>query len=150
MNDAGAVVRKEAVDSLTPSDNNHGIQFEIRIEAKDRAGNEANDGEGVSVKVTIDTRNPAFDDNNVATGKNWDADKKVEINDRAAIKVAFTEALQVDSVDASDFTVEDPDVSVESAVLGGVNVEGGTHGTDAAQRDRLPDAVRGAPVRRSA
>ena len=32
----------------------------------------------------------------------------------------------VDSVDASDFTVEDPDVSVESAVLGGVNVEGGT------------------------
>ena len=126
VDDTGAFVRKEIVDSKTPSDNNDGIQFEIRIEAEDRAGNAANDGKGATVKVTIDTRTPAFDDNNVLTGKNWDAAKKKETTDRAAIKVAFTEALQADSVDASDFTVEDPDVSVESAVLGGVNVEDGT------------------------
>ena len=126
VNDTGAFARKEIVDSISPSDNNHGIQFEIRIEAEDRAGNKANDGKGASVKVTIDTRKPAFDDNNVLTGKNWDVAKKKETTDRAAIKIAFTEALQADSVDASDFTVEDPDVSVESAVLGGVNVEDGT------------------------
>ena len=39
--------------------------------------------------------------------------------------MAFNESLQVNSVDADDFEVENPDVTVEDVIVGGVNVKDG-------------------------
>ena len=52
---------------------------------------------------------------------NWDAKKKEEIEDRAAIKVVFNEGLDASTVDVSDFVVENPDVSIESLQVAGAD-----------------------------
>ena len=109
-------VASHNVDStdIIPGDNNHGRQFVIRVVARDVAGND----DTMEAKVTIDTKAPSLVDGST-TGSNWDAKKKKDVEDRAAIKVVFNEALDASTVDASDFVVENPDVSIESVQVGG-------------------------------
>ena len=76
-----------------------------------------------SAKVTIDTKAPSMVDRDLATGTGW-ADGK-PTDDRASIMVVFNESLDADTVDASDFSVENPDVSIEDVIVGGVNVKDG-------------------------
>ncbi len=118
--DKGSSVTILRVDSagITPAANNHGRQFEIKVEALDVAGNTSEK----PVKVTIDTKAPSIDDGS-STGLGWDAAKKKETNDSASIKVAFNEGLDVSTVDASDFVVENPDASIESVQVGGVDTD---------------------------
>ena len=101
--------------------NNHGTEFTIMVTVEDGAGNMSDD----DIKLTIDTSAPSFDQNNTETGVGWDPDKDKETKDRASIRLAFNESLQVDSVDADDFEVENPDVTVEDVIVGGVNVKDG-------------------------
>ena len=103
-----------------PQMNNHGTEFTIKVEATDGAGNT----NSATAKVTIDTEAPAMVDRDLATGTGW-ADGK-ETSDRASIKVVFDESLDPDTVDASDFSVENPDVSIEDVIVGGVNKDEGT------------------------
>ncbi len=118
--DKGSSVTTLRVDSagITPAANNHGRQFEIKVEALDVAGNTSEK----PVKVTIDTKAPSIDDGS-STGLGWDAAKKKETNDSASIKVVFNEGLDVSTVDASDFVVENPDASIESVQVGGVDTD---------------------------
>ena len=102
--------------SIDPGDNNNGVQFTIKVVARDVAGNE---NEKLA-KLTIDTKAPALEDGST-TGVNWDAKKKKEVDDRAAIKVVFNEALDASTVDVSDFVVENPDVSIESLQVAGAD-----------------------------
>ena len=101
------------------SDNNHGAPFTIKVVAEDGAGNKSDE----SAEVTIDTEAPSMVDRDLATGTGW-ADGKPVPNDRASIMVVFNESLDADTVDASDFSVENPDVSIEDVIVGGVNKEG--------------------------
>ena len=110
------------VDTTSIGDNNHGKEFMIKVVAVDRAGNMKE----TPVKVTIDTGNPALDA--ASTGKSWDGKKVTD--DRAGIMLTFTESLQADSVDASDFTVENPDVTVEDVIVGGLNGDSKTSDED--------------------
>ena len=109
-------VASHNVDStdIIPGDNNHGRQFIIQVVARDVAGND----DTMEAKVTIDTRAPSLEDGST-TGFNWDAKEKKDVADRSAIKIAFNEALDASTVDASDFVVENPDVSIESVQVGG-------------------------------
>ena len=102
-----------------PRDNNHGTEFTIKVVAEDGAGNK-NDA---MAKVTIDTKAPSMVDRDLATGTGW-ADGK-PTDDRASIMVVFNESLDPDTVDADDFSVENPDVSIEDVIVGGVNVKDG-------------------------
>ena len=102
-----------------PGDNNHGTQFVIKVEATDIAGN----SDEAEAKVTIDTKAPTMEDEQLKTGLTWDG-KKTKA-DRASIMVVFDESLDPDTVDASDFSVENPDASVEDVIVGGVNTEDG-------------------------
>ena len=107
---------------IEDNSNNHGTEFTITVTVEDGAGNDADD----DIKLTIDTSAPSFDQNNTQTGVGWDPDKgKEKPGDRASIRLAFNESLQVDTVDAADFEVENPDVTVEDVIVGGVNVEDG-------------------------
>ena len=102
-----------------PQTNNHGTAFTITVTAEDGAGNMKT----ATAKVTIDTKAPTMVDRDLATGTGWAGGK--ETADRASIKVVFNESLDPDTVDASDFSVENPDVSIEDVIVGGVNVEDG-------------------------
>ena len=103
-------------ESINPGDNNNGVQFTIKVVARDVAGNE----NSKVAKLTIDTKAPALFDGST-TGTNWDAKKKKEVEDRAAIKVVFNEGLDASTVDVSDFVVENPDVSIESLQVAGAD-----------------------------
>ena len=103
-------------ESINPGDNNNGVQFTVKVVARDVAGNESTE----VAKLTIDTKAPALADGST-TGTNWDAKKKEEVEDRAAIKVVFNEALDASTVDVSDFVVENPDVSIESLQVAGAD-----------------------------
>ena len=131
----GGNVAEHNVDSISiiPGENNHGRQFTIEVVARDVAGNE----QTKSAKVTIDTRAPALVDGST-TGMNWDAKKEEETADPAAIKLVFNEGLDADSVDVSDFVVENPDVSVESVQVAGADAEN----DEGEERGRLPEALR--------
>ena len=98
-----------------PRDNNHGTEFTIKVVAIDVAGND----DEATAKVTIDTKSPAMEDEQLKTGLTWDG--KTTKADRASIMVVFNESLDPDTVDASDFSVENPDASVEDVIVGGVN-----------------------------
>ena len=98
-------------------DNNHGVKFNVIAVSEDGAGNVAT----ANVGITIDTVNPGLDQNETQTGKTWDAKKKKEADSRSTIRVAFTESLDASTVDVDDFKVEDPDVSIEEVIVGGVN-----------------------------
>ena len=114
----GSVFRADTESD--PQKNNHGTEFTIRVEVVDGAGNTSDD----SVEITIDTKAPSMVDRDLSTGTGW-ADGK-ETADRASVKVVFNESLDADTVDASDFSVENPDVSIEDVIVGGANVEDGT------------------------
>ena len=107
------------VDTKATGDNNHGIPFMIRVEAEDDAGNE----ESEDSTVTIDTKAPEFMRDTVKTGVSWDGDNEERKDDRASIIVPFTEGLDPDTVDASDFSVDDPDATVEDVIVGGTGDE---------------------------
>ena len=120
--EAGAAfVGTLAVRTEQIGDNNHGVQFNVIAVSEDGAGNIAT----ANVGITIDTVKPGFDQNETQTGKTWDAKKKKEADSRSTIRVAFTESLDASTVDVDDFTVEDPDVSIEEVIVGGVNDDDG-------------------------
>ena len=69
-----------------------------------------------------------MEDEQLQTGLTWDG--KTTKADRASIMVVFNESLDPDTVDASDFSVENPDASVEDVIVGGVNKEERTNGAE--------------------
>ena len=102
--------------SINAGSNNHGVQFTLKVETRDVAGNPNED----TVLLTIDTVPPAIAEGST-TGVNWDAKDGKEVADRSAIKVVFNEALDASTVDVSDFIVENPDASVESLQVAGAD-----------------------------
>ena len=102
-----------------PRDNNHGTEFTIKVVATDVAGNK----DEATAEVTIDTKSPTMEDEQLKTGLTWDG--KATQPDRASIMVVFDESVDPDTVDASDFSVENPDASVEDVIVGGVNKKDG-------------------------
>jgi hypothetical protein len=102
-------------------DNSHGVAFGIRIVAQDVAGNEQRS----LTKLTIDGQAPLLVAAGSYTGWVWNADKDMQEKARNGIRIKFNESLDKDTVDVDDFTVENPDVSVEEVIVGGVNNEEG-------------------------
>ena len=102
------------MDTTALGDNNHGVPFDIIAVSTDGAGNTGM----AKVTVTIDTVRPSIVLNDSRTGVTWDAAKNEEANSRAAIRVAFDESLRPDTVDADDFTVKNPDMEIESVIVG--------------------------------
>ena len=102
-------------------DNSHGDPFGIRIVAKDVAGNEQRS----LTKLTIDSQAPLLVAADSHTGRTWNVDKGKEEKAMNAIRLKFNESLNKETVSADDFTVEDPDVSIEDVIVGGVNKAGG-------------------------
>ena len=98
-------------------DNSHGDPFAIRIVAQDVAGNEQRS----LTKLTIDGQAPLLVAAGSHTGRTWNVDKGMEEKATNAIRLKFNESLDKDTVDADDFTVENPDVSVEEVIVGGAN-----------------------------
>ena len=105
------------VDATADSANNHGRPFKIKVVARDGAGNM----ESLTHTVTIDRKAPAFRRAAVETGVGWDGKKTKP--DSASIMVVFTESLDVDTVDVGDFSVDDPDATIEDVTVGGVGDE---------------------------
>ena len=105
------------VDATADSANNHGRPFKIKVDARDGAGNM----ESLTHIVTIDRKAPAFRREAVETGVGWDG--KDRTDDSASIMVVFTESLDVDTVDVGDFSVDDPDATIEDVTVGGVGDE---------------------------
>ena len=98
-------------------DNSHGDSFGIRVVAMDVAGNEQRS----LTKLTIDGQAPLLVAAGSHTGRTWNVDKGKEEKATNAIRLKFNESLDKDTVDVDDFTVENPDVSVEEVIVGGVN-----------------------------
>ena len=98
-------------------DNSHGLAFGIRIIAQDVAGNEQRS----LTKLTIDGQAPLVVAAGSHTGRVWNVDKGVEEKAPNGIRIKFNESLDIDTVDVDDFTVENPDVSIEEVIVAGVN-----------------------------
>ena len=94
--------------------------------AQDVAGNEQRS----LTKLTIDGQAPLLVAAGSHTGRTWNVDKGKEEKATNAIRLKFNESLDKDTVDADDFTVENPDVSVEEVIVGGVNTEDGDQDKD--------------------
>ena len=107
-------------------DNSHGVAFGIRIIAQDVAGNEQRS----LTKLTIDGQAPLLVAAGSYTGWAWNADKDMQEKARNGIRIKFNESLDKDTVDVDDFTVENPDVTVEEVIVGGVNTAGGEQDKD--------------------
>ena len=107
-------------------ENSHGDAFGIRIVAQDVAGNEQRS----LTKLTIDGQAPLLVAAGSHTGRTWNVDKGKEEKATNAIRLKFNESLDKDTVDADDFTVENPDVNVEEVIVGGVNTEDGDQDKD--------------------
>ena len=102
-----------------PGDNNHGDVFVIKVVARDVAGNV----QMKTAEVTIDTVIPDLREGQ--TGKTWDVDEGVQADARNSIKLVFNESLDKATVEPEDFEVENPDVTVDAVIVGGVNDEDG-------------------------
>ena len=109
-------------------ENSHGLAFGIRIVARDVAGNEQRS----LTKLTIDGQAPLVVASGSHTGRVWNVDKGEEEKAPNGIRIKFNESLDKDTVDVDDFTVENPDVSVEEVIVAGVNSteEGGDQDKD--------------------
>ena len=105
------------VDATADGANNHGRPIKIKVDAWDGAGNM----KSLTHTVTIDRKAPAFRRAAVETGVGWDG-KKTK-SDSASIMVVFTESLDVDTVDVGDFSVDDPDATIEDVTVGGAGDE---------------------------
>ena len=105
------------VDATADGANNHGRPIKIKVDAEDGAGNM----KSLTHTVTIDRKAPAFRRAAVETGVGWDGKKTKP--DSASIMVVFTEALDADTVDVGDFSVDDPDATIEDVTVGGAGDE---------------------------
>ena len=119
--DEGGNLSRFLAQTAVLRDNSHGDPFAIRIVAQDVAGNEVRS----LTKLTIDGQAPLLVAAGSHTGRTWNVDKGKEEKATNAIRLKFNESLDKDTVDADDFTVENPDVSVEEVIVGGANTADG-------------------------
>ena len=95
-----------------------GGKFNLIITVEDKAGNQTTH----TSQLTIDKQKPVVVDN-PQVGKAWNADKNASSNSRSSILIEFSEALDANTVAASDFTVAG--YTVSGAAVVGTNVSGG-------------------------
>ena len=89
----------------------NGGKFNLIIESRDLAGNTAEH----TSRLTIDTQKPVVMGNPEA-GNGWDEDKNESKSSRSSVLIEFSEALDPDTVAASDFTVAGYTVDSAEAV----------------------------------
>ena len=104
---------KLQVDATADGTNNHGRPIKIKVDAWDGADNM----KSLTHTITIDRKAPEFRREAVETGVGWDGKKTKP--DSASIMVVFTESLDADTVDVGDFSVDDPDATIEDVTVGG-------------------------------
>lgn len=104
----------------------HGRIFNWQIIATDEVGNAKTIG-STDLELTIDSVAPApAASNPVVAAKKWDVVKKADVDDNSVIKLSFTETLDRNSVEASDFLITG--TGVVDATVNEVSF-GGTAGT---------------------
>ena len=116
---AGSTESRFLAQTAALRNNSHGDPFGVRIVVEDVAGNEQRS----LTKLTIDGQAPLLVAAGSHTGRTWDVDEGKEVKATNAIRLKFSESLDKDTVGADDFTVENPDVTVEEVIVGGVNTE---------------------------
>ncbi len=114
----GMLMDGTVVDTEMPSDNGHGVKFNLIITSEDLAGNV----DTHTTQLTIDTVKPRLA-TNPTVGQTWNADKNAAKSSPNSILVQFTESLDVNTVAASDFTVAGH--TIDSIEVVGTNEDDG-------------------------
>ena len=114
----------------------HGVRFPWKITATDKAGNSkslgatsmtANDATTSDLDIIIDAVAPSV--SAVAGATLWSSAEKKDKDDNSAIKLTFTESMDMDTITASDFSISGTGVTSSEIIAitsGGSNAAAGT------------------------